>query len=115
MRSVAAIIIAVAFSFRWLRVVDDGECLLLRFGPIPLFHKRFRYDRIVRAERDRTWILDGWGIHWVPGRGWTYNVWGRDCVRLTLAGGRTARIGTDDPEGLVRHLTPKANAPTTPA
>ena len=56
------------------------------------------------AEPDRSNVIDGWGIHWVPGRGWTYNLWGFDCVRLTLAGGRTIRVGTDDPRSLAQFV-----------
>ena len=102
---------AVAFSFRSLRVVDDGDALAIRFGPIPLFRKRIPYAEIQAAERDRSSVVDGWGIHWVPGRGWTYNLWGFDCVRLTLTGGRTIRVGTDDPDGLERFLQQKSAAP----
>jgi hypothetical protein len=101
---VAVIMFTMAFSFRTLRVVDEGEMLTLRYGPIPLFRKRFNYADILAAERDRSAVIDGWGMHWVPGRGRTYNLWGFDCVRLTLRGDRTARIGTDDPENLERLL-----------
>lgn len=93
-----------AFSFQWLEVRDQGRYLGVRYGPIPLFGKRFRYAEIMAAQPDRTSFIDGWGIHWVPGRGWTYNLWGFDCVRLTLKNGRTVRIGTDDPEGLAAFL-----------
>lgn len=104
---VAGLVGLVAYSMHHLRVVDDGDALRVRFGPIPLFGKRIRYDRIAAAAQDRTNLIDGWGIHWVPFRGWTYNLWGFDCVRLTLTSGRTLRIGTDDPEGLARFLQEK--------
>lgn len=95
---------ALALSFRWLRVCDEGDHLALRYGPLPIFRKRFRYADIAEAAVDRTSLVDGWGIHWVPGRGWTYNIWGCDCVQLTLTNGRTARVGTDDPAGLAAFL-----------
>jgi hypothetical protein len=106
----SALLVGIAYAFRNLRVVDEGDALALRFGPLPLFRKRIPYSRIQAAERDRTTVVDGWGIHWVPGRGWTYNLWGFDCVRLTLTNGRTIRVGTDDPEGLARFLHRKLNA-----
>ncbi len=28
--------------------------------------------------------LDGWGIHYFPGRGIIYNLWGFDCVRVQI-------------------------------
>jgi len=104
------LVTAIAFSFRSLRVVDEGDVLAVRFGPLPLFRKRIPYDQVIAAERDQSAVIDGWGIHWVPGRGWTYNLWGFDCVRLTLTRGRTLRIGTDDPDGLARFLAKKCAA-----
>jgi hypothetical protein len=100
----AAILLTTAFSFRSLRIVDEGDKLALRYGPLPIFHKRFAYSGISAAERDRSSAIDGWGIHWVPGRGWTYNIWGLDCVRLTLTSNHIVRIGTDNPEGLEKFL-----------
>jgi hypothetical protein len=99
-----AVLTAAAFSFRSLRVVDEGDQLAIRFGPIPVFRRRVAYANIVAAEPDRSNVIDGWGIRWVPGRGWTYNLWGFDCVRLTLANGRTIRVGTDDPRSLAQFV-----------
>ena len=61
---------------------------------------------ISRAEPARIALIDGWGIHYVPGRGWTYNIWGWSCVRLTVNGG-TLRIGTDDAESLAQFILAK--------
>ena len=36
--------------------------------------------------------------------GWMYNVWGLDAVQLELQSGKSFRIGTDDPDGLVAAL-----------
>jgi hypothetical protein len=105
-----ALVAAVMFSFHSLRITDEGDSLLLRFGPLPLMHKRFRYADIAFAQRDRSSWIDGWGIHWVPRRGWTYNIWGRDCVRLTLRDGRTIRLGTDDAERLAKFVHGKTGA-----
>ncbi len=56
----------------------------------------------VRTVRNK-WIY-GWGIRRLPG-GWMYNVWGLDAVELDLSSGKTFRIGTDDPDGLLAALT----------
>lgn len=101
---VTAIVLVVAFAFERMRIRDDGDSLLVRFGPLPLFRKRVAYVDIAAAAVDRTSVIDGWGIHWVPGRGWTYNVWGFQCVRITLRNGRTVRLGTDDAASLCAHL-----------
>lgn len=96
-------ILTLAFCFQYLRIRDEGEYLSVRFGPIPLIGTRIRYSEIESAERDRTNILDGWGWHWTPGRGVTINIWGFDCVRIQVKG-KTIRLGTDDPQGLINLL-----------
>lgn len=100
----AAICLLLSLCFRSLTVEDGGEALEVRYGPLPLFQKRIAYDRIVAVQAGRSALVDGLGVHWVPGRGWTYNLWGRTCAELTLEGGRRIRVGTDDPEGLVGFL-----------
>ena len=99
----------LASSFTYLAVEDEGEFLAIRFGPIPLFGKRVRYSEITDVRRCRSSLIDGWGIHYTPGRGWTYNLWGFECVVLTM-GGKTIRIGTDDAEGLEAFLKRRCGA-----
>lgn len=99
--TLAAVVIAVvALTVRDLTVRDAGAFLVVSFGPLPLFARWIAYDDILAADVGTTSLLDGWGVHWLPGRGWTYNVWGFACVELTLRGERTVRIGTDDAAGL---------------
>jgi hypothetical protein len=105
-----------AFSFRHLRIRDEGEKLTVRFGPLPLFGTRFAYSDIASVDRDKTTWSDGFGIHWVPQRGWTYNLWGFDCVRLTMRNGRIYRVGTNDTDALYTFLQQRlAVAATLPS
>ena len=60
-----------------------------------------------------TSILDGWGIHYIPGRGWTYNVWGFACVKLTL-GRKVIRVGTDDADELAKAIRAKMGSTGLP-
>ncbi len=101
---VGALVAVLALSFHFLTVREDGAHLSLRFGPLPLLRKRIPYELIRSVRVSRSKLIDGWGIHWVPGRGWTYNLCGFDCVELELDGGKRARIGTDDTAGLLAHL-----------
>ena len=89
-----------------LPVSDLADHLYVHFGPLALFRKRIAYSQITHVEPGRSSVIDGWGIHYVPGRGWTWNLWGFDCVVLTL-GDRTLRIGTDDVRGLTEFLQAK--------
>ena len=110
---VMVLVIAAIFSLCGLvvgalTVRDEGDWLALGFGPLPLLRKRIRYAEITAVEVGRTGVIDGWGIHYMPGRGWTYNIWGFDCVKLTL-GRKVIRIGTDDAENLATFIREKAN------
>jgi hypothetical protein len=102
----AALMLALAFSFQQLTVRDEGSWLAIRYGPLPVFRTRISYAEISSVERGRSSWIDGWGIHWIPGRGYTYNLWGFECVKLELRG-RTVRIGTDDAEELIAFLKTK--------
>lgn len=99
----ALLLVFAGFSFRTLTVRDRGDRLNIAFGPLRWLSKSIPYAKMRGAEVARSSVMDGWGIHWLPGRGWIYNLWGRDCVCIDL-GGRSVRIGTDDPEGLADFL-----------
>lgn len=103
---IALLMVVVGLSFMQLTVCDEQDALAVRFGPLPLFFTRIPYDRMRTARPSRTILLDGWGIHYLPTRGTTYNIWGFDCVQIELDN-RTIRIGTDDADNLVAFLTTK--------
>lgn len=107
---VAVIFVVSALMFCSLTVRDEGERLALRFGPLPILRKRIRYADITAVEPDHTKIIDGWGIHYVPCRGMTYNLWGFGCVKLTL-GAKVIRVGTDDVANLAEFLRKKIEPP----
>jgi hypothetical protein len=105
--SIGAVIVLLAGGFiNQLTVRDRGEYLSLEFGFGPMFRKRFAYADMTSVEPDRSRVIDGWGIHYIIRRGWIYNVWGFDCVKLKL-GEKIVRIGTDDVDGLVNFLRTK--------
>ena len=103
---IAATFVVVASMFAWLKVSDEGDNLAIRYGPLPVFRKRIPYSSIRSVEASRSSIIDGWGIHWVPGRGWTYNLWGFNCAKLTVDG-HVLRVGSDDVNNLVDFLQSK--------
>ncbi len=102
----ALLILVLAASFHHLTVADQGDGLLIRFGPLPLFRRRVKYDDIESVEVGQTTWLDGWGIHLSVRSGWVWNLWGWDCVILRLRKG-TLHIGTDDAEALARFVKGK--------
>jgi hypothetical protein len=103
---IAAIFVLLALMFGSLTIRDEAEWLVLRYGPLPVFRKKIRYLDITSVEPGRISIIDGWGIHYIPGRGWTYNLWGFGCVKLTV-GRKIVRVGTDDANNLAGFLRDK--------
>ncbi len=96
---VGVLIAALASCFASLTIRGEEGGLRVRFGPVGLFRTYVPYARITSAEPGRTRLIDGLGVHWVPGRGWTWNLWGFDCVVLQVDG-KPMRIGTNDAEAL---------------
>ncbi len=101
-----ALFVPLAFCFKTLTVSDQGDHILIQFGPLPVFRKRIKYSDCSDIKVGRTTFLHGWGIHGFWGVGWTYNLWGYDCVKLKCAGVRF-NLGTDDPQGLAEFLNSK--------
>ena len=104
---VAVVFALVAANFMHLRVRERDEHLDVRFGPLGWMGTKVEYADVREVRVARSTVLDGWGMHWSPRRGWIFNLWGLDCVEVEL-GKRRLRIGTDDPRGLARHLTERA-------
>ncbi len=97
--------VALILLFSSFVVEEDGDALQLAFGPLPLIRKRVRYADLAAVRETRTDLLDGFGIHWVPGRGWTWNLIGFAAVEVTYRNGHTLRIGAGrDARGLAEHL-----------
>lgn len=106
----SVLLLIVAFSFQSLSVFDNGDHLRVRFGPLGLFGTRIDYRDITSVEAGRSSLVDGWGIHYVPTRGWTLNLFGFECVKIEK-GQHVLRIGTDDSENLAAFLNKKITKP----
>jgi hypothetical protein len=107
--AVAALLLILGCCFQHLTIRDEGASLAVRYGPLPLFRTRIAYADMARVQQGRTTWLDGWGIHWIPGRGYTYNLWGFACVELEVRQ-RIIRLGSDDVEQLLAFLQSKVPA-----
>ncbi|MDE0139789.1 MAG: hypothetical protein OXM57_03755 [bacterium] len=91
-------------GFLRLTVTVSGAEILLAYT-FGRPRRRIDRGRVISAVPERIPLWYGWGIRRTP-RGWMWNVWGRDAVRVTLTD-REFLIGTDDPDGLVAALTPR--------
>ncbi len=106
---VGLLLALLAPAFHHLTVVDQGDVLGIRFGPVPLFHRTVRYSDIRSVEVGRTLLLDGWGIHLSVRGGWVWNLWGRTCVVVRFKNDGMLRIGTDDADNLAGFLQSKVS------
>jgi len=106
---VAFVLVVASLMFTTLTVRDAGDHLDVRYGPLRLLGTKVAYAAVRSLRRARSKLIDGWGIHWIPGRGWTFNLWGRDCIEVETTG-RLIRIGTDDPDGLAGFLASRTGA-----
>ena len=93
----------IGSMLRELTVSDQGDHLLLSFGPLKLIRKRMAYDTMSDVSIGRTTFLDGWGVHASLRGGWVWNIWGFGCVVVRTERGVTY-IGTDEPERLAEFL-----------
>ena len=100
------VLLLLALSFQTLTVSDDGEELDVRYGPLNLFGTRIAYRDITSVKQGQTSWINGWGIHFVPFRGWTLNLWGFDCVEIERSG-KIIRIGSDDSQSLAEMIEQK--------
>ena len=90
----------LGLCIRSLTVTDCGDQLQIAFGPLPFIRRTISYADIADAVVTKTTLLDGFGANYMPGRGWTYNIHGWDCVELRLTNGKSVRVGSDDSDAL---------------
>jgi len=89
--------------FSSLTVQIEKHTLTCRFG-VGLIRKDIPLSDVDHASAVlNSWFV-GWGIRWIPGRYWVWNVSGLQAVELTMKDGRRFRIGTDEPEALVQAI-----------
>lgn len=93
----------VMASFVSLTVEIEGGTLTCRFGP-GFIKKTIVLAEIANATAVKNPWFVGWGIRWYPGRCWIWNVSGLQAVELEYRNGRKFRIGTDEPEALLRAI-----------
>jgi hypothetical protein len=104
--AVTGLIVAAAlFVFSRFTVEVTDEALTASFGwGWPRRVLRWDEATAVRPVRNRWWY--GFGIRWFPG-GILWNVWTLDAVEFDLVKGSRLRIGTDEPDELMRALSGK--------
>lgn len=103
--TMAASILAIglsALAFSSLTIEVGDGMLAWSFGP-GILRKSVALSSIANVAATTTTFLEGWGIHFT-GRGWLYNVSGRDAVLVTLRDGKQFLLGTDEPAALLQAI-----------
>ncbi|MFA4941657.1 MAG: hypothetical protein WC582_03635 [Patescibacteria group bacterium] len=88
--------------FYKLTVIVDDHNIQIIFG-VGLIRKKFSLSDINSCQSVKNHWYYGLGIHLTP-RGWLYNVSGLRAVEIIMKDGNKCRIGTDDPEGLIKAI-----------
>jgi len=105
---VGVLIVAIAALFSSLTIHVAGGQLSWHFA-IPTIRNSILLSDIARVDVVRNPIIYGWGMHMIRG-GWVYNVSGRSAVEVTLKVGTRVRLGSDEPDALLRAITQKGIA-----
>ena len=99
---VTGLIIVALAMFHSLTVEVDPRYIHWYFGP-GWYKWRREINDLESARISRSKWYNGWGIRITP-TGWLYNVSGFQCLDITDKYGKSFRIGTNDPEGLLKAL-----------
>ena len=101
---IAIVVIAISFPIFYSLTVKIGGGILTCYFGVGLIRKQILLSDIkeFRAVRN-PWFI-GWGIRWMPGQYWLWNVSGLLAVELLFNNGKRFRIGTDDSENLVNAI-----------
>jgi hypothetical protein len=100
---VVSIALGVSLLLFYCLTIDiDRERVRCAFGP-GLISKQVPLVEIAAARAVRNKWYWGWGIRLTPS-GWMFNVSGLDAVELELVGGGRFRVGTDEPDAVVRAI-----------
>ena len=103
------VLLAAIVLFGSLTLEISESFLTCRFG-IGLIRKSFALSDIHQVEKVRNRWFYGWGIRYTP-HGWLYSVSGLDAIEVRMSGNKSYRIGTDQPEELVRALRQATSMP----
>jgi len=95
------------FLFYKLTVTIRERVIEIKFG-LGLIRKTFKIDDIESCRSVKTPWYWGWGIR-VIFNGWMFNVSGFYSVELTMKNGHMYRIGTDEPEILLKNIQESIN------
>jgi len=109
-----ALALVVLYGFYAMKLVTDVRENSLHVRLFPFIDRRIPYGEITGCEvRSYRAIAEygGWGVRFVPGKGWAYNISGSGGVELELAQGRKVLVGSRRPEELAEAIRARMATP----
>jgi hypothetical protein len=100
--SVLLVILLGSLLFSSLTITIGDGALMSHFG-FGFWRKRFPLTDIADAAAATSSWVEGWGIRATP-NGMLYNVSGTRAVEVHLRSGSRFRLGSDEPDDLLRAL-----------
>ena len=101
---IALFVLLISFPiFATLTVTVNNGILICYFG-IGMIKKTIKLSDIKECRVVRNPWYVGWGIRWAPGRYMLWNVSGFRAVELEFHNGKKFRIGSDEPEELLKSI-----------
>ena len=97
-------IVLITLSFFVSLTTEIGGAKLRCYFGFGLIRRTIALSDICEVRSVRNPWFSGWGIRWRPGGYWLWNVSGYQAVELVFNNGRRFRIGTDEPDALVRAI-----------
>jgi hypothetical protein len=98
------ILLSISFPLLSTLTVKINNGILTCYFGIGLIRKRIHLIDVKEYRIVTNSWLVGWGIRWVPGQYLIWNVSGLQAVELVFNRGPIFRIGTDEPEELLKAI-----------
>ena len=98
------VILFVSLALFYSLTVELKAATLICYFGIGLIRKSILLSEIQNVQSVKNPWYVGWGIRWMPGQYWLWNISGFSAVELTLKNGSRIRLGTDEPEKLVQAI-----------
>lgn len=103
--SINVVVLLILSSFR---ITLNEQYLKWEFGYLGLPRWKLNYEDISKLEVCESTWYEGWGIR-LTTEGMLYNASGKKALRIYKKNGKTLRLGTPEPDVLMRNIQNKLN------
>jgi len=101
---IALIVLLISFPLFSTLTINVNHGILICYFGIGLIKRKIKLSEIKECRVVRNPWYVGWGIRWAPGQYMLWNVSGFQAVELEFTNGKKFRIGSDEPEELLKSI-----------